>query len=462
MIIFLLVAALMLAIALAFVLVPLLRSRRTDIAQISDESSNISIFRAQKLELEDDVAHGLISADERDIAVAELGARVVAEVPLSTAKAADKVDVAAEMAAEKRTWMVALCLAMLLPALAILVYLSFGTPMAIVGGKSIVNTENAQLGASEEPMGGDAAPHAQADAAKPLVMDKQILAMVDSLAKKMQTQPDDAKGWVLLGRSQSALKRYAEAADAYGNAARLLPKDAQVAADYADALAGAQEGRFEGKPYQAILRALKLDANNMKALALAGTAEMRFGNRPAALKYWQKLKTLVVKDSDDYREVESIIAEVSGQAMPAPPMSPPPQIFSASASAPKTASAPVTAAQASVSGAVIVAPALLAKIAAGDTLFVLARAGGGANQPRMPLAILRMPVPKKWPFTFLLTDAMAMMPGMNLSSFPELVVEARISKSGGATLQPGDMAGQVSPVKPGAKDLQINISRLVQ
>ena len=119
---------------------------------------------------------------------------------------------------------------------------------------------------------------------------------------------------------------------------------------------------------------------------------------------------------------------------------------------------------ASISGRVSMSPELLAKIASGDTLFVLARAIG-PSAPRMPLAVLRIPVPQKWPYAFTLTDAMAMAPGMRLSSFPEFSVEARISKSGGAVPQSGDMTsmvpGQTTPIKTGAKNLTITISRMV-
>lgn len=422
----------MLMVALAFVLVPLLRPRPTTASPITDESSNITIFRAHKRELDDDLARGLITAVERDLAVAELGTRVVAEVPepVSSPRPTDS-------SSEKHSWIVAMCLAMLIPVGAILAYLALGTPQAI-GVTKIAAVSSA----------------GPADAnAEPPLSDKQIVAMVDSLAKKMNEQPGDPKGWILLARSQNALGRYPEAAEAYERAMTLLPGDAQVLADYADVLVMTQEGRFDGKPYQLIQQALKLDGNNLKVLALAGTAEMRLGNRAGSLKHWQKLKTLVAKDSNDYREVEAIIAEVSGK----PATRVPPQAVQPPASVANVSS--------TVSGSVTIAPELTAKIAPGDILFVLARAAGavGANTPtpRMPLAVLRIPAPQTWPYLFSLTDAMAMAPGMNLSSFPEVVIEARISKSGGATLQPGDLTGLTAPIKPGTKNLAVTISRTV-
>lgn len=457
MIIFFLVAALMLAIALSFVLVPLLRPRRAAFVPISDEYSNITIFRTHKQELDDDVARGLISAEERDVALAELSQRVLAEVPVV---AIGPVEVASAAAREKHSWIVAICLAMFIPVVAILGYLAWGAPQAL----QMLNKDSLTTGKSPGGAAGNATPNpnpdgnASAKTEAPL-SDKQILAMVDSLAKKMNDQPGDPKGWILLARSQNALGRYPQAAQAYERALKLLPNDAQLMADYADVLVMTQEGRFDGKPYQLIQQALKRDGNNLKVLALAGTAEMRLGNRAESLKHWQKLKTLIAKDSDDYREVEAIIAEVMGK---------PAEVVAAPAGTATNGPPPLSVpSAAAVSGSVTIAPELAASIAPGDTLFVLARAAsaaGGANPPRMPLAVLRVPAPPKWPYVFTLTDAMAMAPGMNLSSFAEVTIEARISKSGNTTLQPGDFSGQSLPVKPnapGAKNLTISLSRWV-
>ncbi|MEO8102034.1 MAG: c-type cytochrome biogenesis protein CcmI, partial [Betaproteobacteria bacterium] len=100
-----------------------------------------------------------------------------------------------------------------------------------------------------------------------------------------------------------------------------------------------------------------------------------------------------------------------------------------------------------------------AKLAPTDTLFIFARAKEG---PRMPLAALRIPAPKPgdFPKSFELTDAMAMAPGLNLASFPEVVIEARVSKTGNAQLQPGDLSGVSEAVKPGARAIKVTISRV--
>jgi cytochrome c-type biogenesis protein CcmH len=436
--------------ALAFVLVPLLRSRSAraegSAKNLSDNASNVAIFRAQKAEIEQDFAGALISADERDQALQELSIRIASEVKVDAASL-DSLPATSNVIS-RGVWIFATIAVIGIPLSAVLMYATLGSPQLVTGvagaarAPSNTNT-NANANASAKPP--DAAD------VSPEVTDKQILAMVDSLAEKMQKNPGDPKGWVLLARSQNALGRYAEAAKSYERAVVLLPNDAQILADYADASAMTQDGRFDGKPLTLIKQALQADPNNMKALALAGTAEMRLGNKAQSLKHWQKLKTLVAKDSDDARELDSIIAEVSGGSEGKPTLAAA-QPAPAATSAPAAVVGPVK----TTSGSVTIAPELAAKIAPSDTLFVFARA---VNGPKMPLAIVRVPAPKTWPFQFSLNDSMAMAPGMNLSAFPEVTIEARISKSGGAQPQPGDLVGQSAPLKPGASNIGVAISR---
>jgi cytochrome c-type biogenesis protein CcmH len=446
---FLLVAILMLLVAMAIVLVPLLRQRRVSAGMVmsaapTDEASNLAIFRAQRVELETDFANGIISGEERDAAIRELSVRLAAELDSPQTNATIPTQ-----AKSNPPWLVVGFASIAIPVAAVMAYATLGTPDALKPQQATSVALNA-----------NAAPTAGAPSADAPLSDKQILAMVDSLAQKMEENPTDPKGWVLLARSQNALGRFAEAGRAFERAAALTPNDAQLFADYADSAVMAQEGQFKGKPYDLIQNALKLDANNMKALALAGTAEMRLGNKAASLKHWEKLKTLVPKDSEDSREVDSIIAEVKGAAgpvsAPAPASAPSPPPAPASASAAQAPTSAPTLAR--VSGQVTLAPELAGKIAPSDTLFVFARA---VNGPKMPLAIVRVPAPKSWPFKFDLDDSMAMAPGMKLSSFPEVTIEARISKAGNAQPQPGDLAGQSAAVKPGASDVGVSISRVL-
>ena len=443
---FYIAAFLMVLGALAFVVVPLLRTRAS-VEPVSDAGSNVAIYKSQRRELDEEFRRGAITEAEHQAAIGELSLRVVDEVPEP-----QTISVPNASATTRPWWLVAL-VAIAIPSAAALLYRTIGAPQGI----EVVATAP---GSNEVPAAhAGAGPNAGGE---PPMSDKQILAMVDSLSQKMQQNPGDPRGWILLARSQNALGRFTEASAAFERAVALTPKDAQLLADYADASVMAQQGQFEGKPYALIKQALVLDPNHPKALALAGTAELRMGNRAASLKHWEKLKTLVPKDSADYREVESIIAEVKTEK----PETGAPTIVAA---APPVAVAPTPNAKAAatdpakpgqkVTGKVALAPELAAKLAPSDILFVFARAKEG---PRMPLAVMRVPAPKAsaFPVTFELTDAMAMAPGFSLSSFPEVVIEARISKSGNAQLQPGDLSGLSGVVKPGASGIAVTIGKV--
>lgn len=428
----------MLLVALAFVLVPLLRRATRAVSQVDgslpDSTSNIAVFRSAKREIEDEFARGVIHADERDAALNELSQRLVDEVP------EEGTSSAIATAVPRASWWLAGVLGAMIPVAALPIYATLGAPHALNGVAT----------AAPEP------------AAQSPMSDKQIVSMVDTLAEKMKQNPDDPKGWVLLARSQGSLGRFPEALAAYERAVQLLPNDSQLLADYADVAVMAQQGRFDGKPATLIQRALKLDPANMKALALAATADMRAGKRDAALVNWKKLKSLVAKDSDDSRQIDAIIAEVEGgrsNVLPASAASPaavsPPPSSPPSPPLPVAGNANTGAAK--ITGKIMLAAEMAAKIAPGDTLFVFARAKQGS---RMPLAILKIPAPAadKFPHAFELNDAMAMAPGMNLSSVAEVVIEARISKSGNAKMQAGDVSGVSAPVKPGTTNANVTLS----
>jgi cytochrome c-type biogenesis protein CcmH len=426
---FYVIAALMIVFALAFVLVPILLAarRQNDNAAVSVESANLDVFRQQRRELEAEFARGngsVASRAEYDAALDELASRAAAEVGAKD----DYTSAPSAKNSAKPAWMLGFVISLFVVVTSVLGYVQWGNHEARQSGTAPV--------ASTE----------QFDPNAPM-SDKQVLAMVDNLAKKMQENPNDPKGWILLARSQQALGQLGAAVDAFGRAAALTPLDAQILADYADAQAMVQEGNFEGKPRELIAQALKADPKNMKALALAGTAEMRAGNKAASLKYWEQLKAIVPKDSEDFAQVNAIITEIK-TGKPALPAN----------AAPSPPTAQEASTGKSISGEINIAPELKAKIAKGDTLFVFARAAAG---PKMPLAVLRVPAPTAWPFRYTLTDAMAMAPNMNLSSFAEVTIEARISKSGNAQPASGDMQGASATVKNDAREVSVTIAKVV-
>ena len=276
----------------------------------------------------------------------------------------------------------------------------------------------------------------------------QISAMVDKLAAKLKDKPDDPVGWAMLGRSYSMLGRHDDAVVAYQKAVALQADDAKLLADYADALAMKNNRSLLGEPTQLIVRALAIDPNNIKALALAGSAAFDRKDFASAVLHWEKLVRLSPPDADFVRQVQSGIDEARSLGKLPP---------SAVPSATPTAAA-TTALTANISGTVTLSAAIAAQASPEDTLFVFARAAEG---PRMPLVILRKQV-KDLPLQFSLDDSMAMSPAAKLSSFPKVVVTARVSKRGQAVPEAGDLQGQSAAVSLGASGLKIEIAEVVK
>jgi cytochrome c-type biogenesis protein CcmH len=292
----------------------------------------------------------------------------------------------------------------------------------------------------------DAAPN-ESTAAPHELSPAQIEEMVDKLATRLQSNPDDAQGWLMLARSRVALGQHAKAVEAFSRAERLLPRDADLLADYADALAMAHGRDLEGEPSGLLQRALALDPHHAKALALAGTAAFDRKDYRAAVRYWETLAQTEPADGPFAGQVRDGIAQAR-QLAGMPPAA------GAQDSAPAQ---PGTSKAATLSGTVTLAPALAGKVSPDDVLFVFARAVDG---PRMPVAIVRKRV-RDLPLSFELDDAMAMSPAANLSSVRRVVVGARISRSGNAAPQPGDLQGSTSAVDVGTSGLHVEIDRAV-
>jgi cytochrome c-type biogenesis protein CcmH len=276
--------------------------------------------------------------------------------------------------------------------------------------------------------------------------------MVAKLAARLQQQPDDLKGWVMLARSYTILKRYSQAELAYKNVLRLGGENADLLADYADAMVMTNGGTFTDESGALLMRALQLDPGNIKGLWLAGHWKNQSGAYADAIDYWQQAAVQLPPDSKDAAVITQQISQLQQQTGISPV---------AVATADTTAT---TATTSSVSGAtltvhVTLAPELAKVAAAEDTVFIFARATQG---PRMPLAIVRKQV-SDLPITVTLDDSQAMMPAMQLSKFEQVVVGARISKSGNAMPQNGDLQGSVSPVATATKEtVEIIINSTVQ
>ena len=401
------IAALLAAVALAFVLPALLGRRRATGAATAD-AANVAIHRDQLKELDADLAAGTLSPEQRDEARREIEQRLLDDL-----RAGDGTR--ASPAGGRRTGM---AVAAALPVAALLLYLAVGNPAALAPGA-----------ASRDG-------HA--------ITREQIEGMVERLAERMKENPDDVKGWTMLGRSYAVLDRHAEAAAAYVNAVKRSEPDAQLLADYADALAMAQGRNLRGEPERLIAQALKVDPRNVKALLLAGTVAFQDKKFKDAIAYWERILTVVPPDSDVADSARDSIADA--RALAGMPKAPPP------------AKPGVAAVAATVSGTVRLSPGIAAKASPDDTVFIFARPAEG---PRMPLAVMRKRV-RDLPTAFTLDDSMAMTPTAKLSNHAQVVVGARVSRSGNPAVQPGDFEGLSTQVRPGATGIAVVISSEVR
>lgn len=272
MIAFWVINALLAVGALLFVLPPLIVRRER--IRASRRESNLAIYRDQLRELDADLAAGTLSAEQHEKARRELEARLLEDV-------ADGDSTAASVRHGRGA---AIVVSVAVPLLAFALYFAVGNPRALLLG----------------PAAGEAAHGMTA---------QQVEALVDRLAARMRENPEDPEGWILLGRSYGALARFTDAAQAYANAVARLPRDAGLLADYADVLAMAQGRRLQGEPERIIARALEADPDNLKALALAGSAAFDNKDYTNAVAYWERILPLLPTDSESARTIQGSIAE---------------------------------------------------------------------------------------------------------------------------------------------------------
>jgi cytochrome c-type biogenesis protein CcmH len=384
------IGGLLAAAVLALVLRPLLA--RGGGGAPPRRAVTVAISRDQLPHLDPDLAGGPLAREHHARARGALEARALRDV-----EAGD------EPAPRGSGRAAALAVGLALPLAALAIYLAVGNPAAIVA----------------PPQAGE-------------VSAAQIESMVAGLAARLRENPDDTDGWKMLGRSYMVLGRFGEAVDAYAKAALRAPRDAQLLADFADALAMSRGQRMEGEPERRVARALELEPGNLKALALAGTGAFERGDYARAAELWERMLPNVPAGSEEAGVIRENVAEARKRAS-APPRTP-------------------------LRGQVRVAPGLKGKFGAEDVVYIYARAVDG---PAMPLAILRRKA-GDLPLAYALDESMAMAPGMALPDFPRVVVTARISRSGGAKAQPGDLQGSSAPVANDAQGVDVLVDTVVR
>ena len=426
--VFLICFAALVLLALLILLPPLMRrnanSGATGAAQDAGRA-NLAVLREQLAALDAEHAAGMLDGEQHRLARIEIERRALEEDQAVVGPTTDA-----------RANKTAVLLGVSIPFFVLLVYALVGYPQAML---------------PQPP------PAASAGGE---VTSAQIEAMVESLSKRLESkttaEAGDLQAWTMLARSFVVLQRYPEASRAYARARTLAPNDAQLMADHADALAMTQNQSLVGEPTKLIERALQIDPKNIKTLALAGSAAFERKDFAAALGYWERAQQLAQPGSEFAAGLQSSIQQARAAVGGASSVAASGTAVQQGAAGSGAAQAVAASAAAPTSGMVQLAGALASKVAPTDTVFVFARAAQG---PRMPLAIFKRKA-RELPLTFTLDDSSAMSPDLKLSKFPNVVIGARISRSGDAMPQSGDLIGQIGPVATGSGKLVLVIDRV--
>lgn len=410
------------------------------------EEANAQVYRDQSADLAREHTLGHLNDTEYAQALEELKLRLRDDWVSGP--------VQAQTGASERPRKTVLALCLMLPVCAVLLYGTWGSPMGL---------DPAAL-ASSAP---DEGPNAT-------VTPEKIAQMVGQLERRLQDEPNNVDAWVMLARLQRSQEKFPASEKSFAKALALTPDD-DLAVERAEVVAQVQGGDFSGEPWSVINRILKANPNQNNALLLAGSASFSEGRFAQAIQYWERVRASLSPQSQDINALDSALAQArerlapgraseqlpaSGRASDQPPASgrasaQPSNSASASAqpTSPTSAPTPPSVVAARIAGRVSLAPELAAQTSPSDTVFIYATPAQGG---RMPLAIVRTTV-AALPFDFVLDDSQAMGPQSKLSSASEVVLKARISKTGQAMAQPGELGVSLGPIKNPSSQLSLVI-----
>ncbi|MCY1280238.1 cytochrome c-type biogenesis protein CcmI [compost metagenome] len=390
---FWLAAGLLLLVALAFLLIPVLRGRK---AQTEEDrtSLNVALYQERLDELDTQRASGTLTAEHYEDGRAEAARELLADTEGADNGRSSRLGKALPLLA-----------AILVPLLGFGLYLHWGASDKVELTREL----------REQP--------------------RSLEEMTSRLERVVEAQPESAEGWYFLGRTYMAQDRPADAARAYEQAVKRGGREPELLGQWAQALYFASQKKLTPEVKALTEEALKADPNEVTSLGLLGIAGFEEGRYQDAIKYWERLITQLPADDPSRGALQGGIDKArqklkeSGVAVEEPTAAPAP-------------------AGAQLKVRVDLAATLKDKVQPGDSVFVFARATSG---PPMPLAVKRMTV-ADLPVEVSLSDADAMMPQLKLSNFPQVQLVARISRSGNATA--GEWIGSSSPLSTGTSDTQ--------
>ncbi len=419
---FIVSVAVLIGLAVLLIVPALLKKPEVDDEQLENfDEQNIRIARERAAELKQDLENQRITQDVYDKAKDELEKNLALDLSISEQNSTAKNS-------QQPAKILGLMLLLIIPLAATLIYLEIGDYQSIEKGT------------------GQIADKVIGEPGKPQMTMREA---VNKLRQRLEAEPNNPQGWFMLARSYATMERYAEAADAYKKTLALTGDDADLLLRYADTLIMRDGGQYTGQSVSLIQHALRLNPKHPQGLWMAGMAASAAGNAQKALAYWYVLDPLLndnisaqtqlykmIKEAEKLLSSEEI-AEIKQQAQISKPQE--------------------TASLASIEVSVELEPALSEKVSATDVVFIFAKALQG---PPMPLAAVKKTV-ADLPLTITLSDAMAMMPNMKLSSFEQVKISAVISKLGRPGLAPGDLYGEQQPVNVrNAEKIYIKINQI--
>ena len=403
-VLFVVLALVMVLVVAGALLWVLLRQREVP-TSASQAKANASVYKAQILDLDREHESGHISDAEWQQSRDELSVRLLEDTSAVDDPVAKK---------EKPALWTAVVLAIALPMSAMGMYMWLGEPEAL------------------NPL---------ALKSNDKVDQQELSKMADNLAKKLEEKPDNLQGWVMLGRTYRSLEKFEASLKAYDRALKLTADD-DLRIERVEVLAMQRQGNFEGEPWDIILDILQKDPQHYAALLMAGSASYAHEKYADALSYWQKARKPLASDNPDVPGLDEAIASVQQK------LGITPKAVASQSVKPTPSNGAL-----SVSGRVTLSANLKGKTQPSDAVFIYATP---ANGERMPLAIYKTTV-ANLPLSFTLDDSTAMSPERKLSGAGEVFVKVRVSKSGNAMPQSGDLLGSIGPVKVGAQGLQVEI-----
>ena len=391
--------ALGIALCVAVVFLWVLMRERKPVTQASQAKANAKVYRDQISDLDREHDSGHISDQEWQQSRDELSLRLLEDT--------SAVDDPAAKTEKPAIW-TAVVLAVALPLGSMGLYMWVGQPEAL-------NPLALKTPDQVDP--------------------KDLAKMAQTLAEKLKDKPDNLQGWVMLGRTYRTLENFDAALKAYDSALKLSADD-DLKLERIEIIAMQRQGQFEGEPWNVIREILQRDPQHVGALLTAGSASYAEGKFADALKFWEQARKPLDANNPDLEGLESAIAAVRERLV-----------------MPPTKATPAATSGLNVTGQVNLSASLKSKASPNDVVFIYATP---ANGDRMPLAIFKTTV-SQLPLNFTLDDSTAMTPDRKLSAAGEVMVKVRVSKSGNAMPQSGDLSGSLGPVKVGAKGLKLEI-----